>query len=368
MEAVRSVDLVDENTNVVQTNVIKHVEAMTTSQNRVHWLLLQIPQTHTLFGLNCSWLIFSSTRIVILTILRRSRNIWEEKKESLVFGSWGGFEMASFSVPCPKCPSTSSPLLGLKAQQVPFQSGSSFKPFLSVRNLSAESASSRIQCSNRKQFSVLKVSKVENANSNSAPVMVNGPNVASSKEKEVVNGKRSGTVADEAAVTAFMSQVSDLVKLVDSRDIVELQLKQSDCELMIRKKEALQPPPVIASASPPPMQYATFPPPPAPEAAPTSSSPPKPVPALPSPGKASSSSHPPLKSPMAGTFYRSPAPGEPAFVKVGDKVKKGQVLCIIEAMKLMNEIEADQSGTITEILAEDGKPVSLDTPLYVIVP
>ena len=119
------------------------------------------------------------------------------------------------------------------------------------------------------------------------------------------------------------------------------------------------------------MHYATFPSPSSPlpaEAAPASSAPPKAAPALPSPGKASTSSHPPLKCPMAGTFYRSPAPGEPAFVKVGDKVKKGQVICIIEAMKLMNEIEADQSGTIAEVLAEDGKPVSVDMPLFVIVP
>ncbi|WVZ14741.1 hypothetical protein V8G54_012307 [Vigna mungo] len=269
--------------------------------------------------------------------------------------------MASFSVPCPKCPSTSFSSLGLKSQQVPFQSGFSFKPLLSFSSLSAESASSRIQCSNRKQYSVLKAAKVENSNSNSAPVAVKGPNVASSEEKEVPNGKHSGgTVADEASVTAFI--------LVDSRDIVELQLKQSDCELMIRKKEALQPPPVAAPVSPPPI-YAAFPPPPvAPAAAPTTSAPQKALPALPSPAKASSSSHPSLKSPMAGTFYRSPAPGEPPFVKVGDKVKKGQVICIIEAMKLMNEIEADQSGTIAEILIEDSKPVSLETPLFVIVP
>ncbi|ESW23290.1 hypothetical protein PHAVU_004G034300 [Phaseolus vulgaris] len=276
--------------------------------------------------------------------------------------------MASFSVPCPKCPSTSSPSFGFKSQQLPFQTGFSFKPFPSFRSLFAESASSRIQCPDRKQFPVLKAAKVENSNSNSAPATVKGPNVASSKEKEVLNGKHSGsTTADQASVTAFLSQVSNLIKLVDSKDIVELQLEQSDCELLIRKKEALQPPP--APASPPPMHYATFPPAAAaPAAAPASSSPPKALPALPSPGKASSSSHPPQKSPIAGTFYRSPGPGEPPFVKVGDKVKKGQVICIIEAMKMMNEIEADQSGTITEILIEDAKPISLDTPLFVIVP
>ncbi|MBA0571812.1 hypothetical protein Golob_002186, partial [Gossypium lobatum] len=153
--------------------------------------------------------------------------------------------------------------------------------------------------------------------------------------------------------------------LVDSRDITELQLKQSDCELVIRKKEALQQP---ESASPIVMpQYVpqpTFqtPAPAAPVAAPAPANPAPPAaaPSLPPPAKAVGSSHPPLKCPMAGTFYRSPAPGEPPFVKVGDKVQKGQVVCIIEAMKLMNEIEADQSGTVTEVLVEDGKPVSVD--------
>ncbi|XP_027358542.1 biotin carboxyl carrier protein of acetyl-CoA carboxylase 2, chloroplastic [Abrus precatorius] len=266
--------------------------------------------------------------------------------------------MASFSVPCPKCPSHSSPL-GLKSHKLWFQTGLSFKPSLSFGSLSAESTSFKIRAAS-----------VENS-SNSAPVLVNGPNDASSKGKENKNGKVSGsTIPDASSITAFMTQVSDLVKLVDSRDIVEFQLKQSDCELMIRKKGALPPPPVIAPASAP-MHYPTLsslPPPPPATSAPASSPPPKAAPALPSPGKGSSSSHPRLKCPMAGTFYRSPAPGEPPFVKVGDKVQKGQVVCIIEAMKLMNEIEADQSGTITEILAEDGKPVSVDMPLFVIAP
>ncbi|KAH8511091.1 hypothetical protein H0E87_008577 [Populus deltoides] len=176
-------------------------------------------------------------------------------------------------------------------------------------------------------------------------------------------------IPDVSSISAFMTQVSELVKLVDSRDITELQLKQSGCELIIRKKEALQQSepaaPVLPMQSPYP--HAMFPAPPvaAPGPAPAR---PSSAPALPPPAKASSSSHPPLKCPMAGTFYRSPAPGEPPFVKVGDKVQKGQVVCIIEAMKLMNEIEADQSGTITEIVAEDGKPVSVDTPLFVIAP
>ncbi|MBA0750440.1 hypothetical protein Gogos_001851 [Gossypium gossypioides] len=198
--------------------------------------------------------------------------------------------------------------------------------------------------------------------SNSVAVVDMKPKVALPEEDDKRSAEKA--IPDAAAISEFMAQVSDLVnRLVDSQDITELQLKQSDCELVIRKKEALQQP---ESASPIVMpQYVpqpTFqtPAPAAPVAAPANPAPPAAAPSSPPPAKAVGSSHPPLKCPMAGTFYRSPAPGEPPFVKVGDKVQKGQVVCIIEAMKLMNEIEADQSGTITEILVEDGKPVSVD--------
>lgn len=73
-----------------------------------------------------------------------------------------------------------------------------------------------------------------------------------------------------------------------------------------------------------------------------------------------------LKSPMVGTFYRSPSPGTKAFVEVGQSVSAGDTLCIIEAMKLMNEIEADRSGVIKAILAEDGQPVEYGEPLFII--
>jgi acetyl-CoA carboxylase biotin carboxyl carrier protein len=73
-----------------------------------------------------------------------------------------------------------------------------------------------------------------------------------------------------------------------------------------------------------------------------------------------------VKSPMVGTFYRSSAPGAPAFVEVGATVKEGDTLCIIEAMKLLNEIDADYSGTVTKILVENGQPVEFGQPLFVI--
>lgn len=187
------------------------------------------------------------------------------------------------------------------------------------------------------------------------------------------------TVPDASSISVFMTQVAEVVRLVDSRDIVELQLKQLDCELIIRKKEALE---QHSATAPVAMMQPHYPqamipyhppqpsapaPAPAPASADPAPSPPALAPVPPTPAKPKSS-HPPFKCPMAGTFYRAPAPGAPAFVKVGDKVEKGQVVCIVEAMKLMNEIEADRSGTIVEILVDDGKPVSVDMPLLMIEP
>jgi acetyl-CoA carboxylase biotin carboxyl carrier protein len=75
-----------------------------------------------------------------------------------------------------------------------------------------------------------------------------------------------------------------------------------------------------------------------------------------------------IKSPIIGTFYRKPAPDKPNFVEVGDRVNEGDTLCVIEAMKLFNEIEAEMSGTIVKILVEDSTPVEFDQPLFVIDP
>lgn len=287
--------------------------------------------------------------------------------------------MASFtSVPCPKCLTFHH--LGLKSQTSSRNVQLGFMKSQSFGSLSCDLVSNGIQCLERKQFSVWRsqalpneVATIENS-SNSAPVLINEPNGALPKEKDNHNGKPPGPSAstDASSVSTFMDQVSELVKLVDSRDIVELELKQGGYELMIRKKEALQPPrvsqqPFPYPAYPPSYQAPLPPPPPVVTSTPANAPPSKAVPALPPP-KTSASSHPPLKCPMAGTFYRCPAPGEPPFVKVGDQVQKGQVVCIVEAMKLMNEIEADRSGTIVEVLLEDGKPVSIGTPLFAIAP
>jgi acetyl-CoA carboxylase biotin carboxyl carrier protein len=94
--------------------------------------------------------------------------------------------------------------------------------------------------------------------------------------------------------------------------------------------------------------------------------PPPPPPATPTPPVATSVGHA-LHSPMVGTFYRSPSPTSAAFVEVGQAVKVGDVVCIVEAMKMMNQIEADKAGTITAILVENGEPVEFDQPLFSIV-
>ena len=84
------------------------------------------------------------------------------------------------------------------------------------------------------------------------------------------------------------------------------------------------------------------------------------------PAEAAGSNHRPLKAPMIGTFYRSSGPDSPVFVQVGDMVEKGQVICIIEAMKLFNEIEAEESGRIVKALVENATPVEYDQPLFLI--
>ncbi|KAI3454748.1 hypothetical protein Pfo_011411 [Paulownia fortunei] len=276
--------------------------------------------------------------------------------------------MASFSVPCPKV----SPLLAASSQSTQKRHCIASFPRSDSRSNPALMAIAQFQqgCG-RGQSDVFKVCAQLNEvaaekTSNATPAL---------ETAKIIKSENQYEVPDASSMSTFMTQVKDLVKFVDSRDIVELQLKQMDCELLIRKKEALPQPSIAAPVflTPPPTNQAMLPPqlPPATVPAPASvasvPSSPASVPAPLAPTKPKSS-HPPFKCPMAGNFYRSPAPGAPHFVKVGDKVQKGQVICIIEAMKLMNEIEADHSGTVIEILVDDGKPVSVDMPLFIIEP
>jgi acetyl-CoA carboxylase biotin carboxyl carrier protein len=141
--------------------------------------------------------------------------------------------------------------------------------------------------------------------------------------------------------------------LVAESGIAELEITEGEGKVRIVKfSQAVQP----VAYAPAPQQYA---PAPAGAEAVAAAAPVAPVPAA-------VVGHT-VKAPMVGTFYRAPNPNSPSFVEVGQTVKEGEPLCIIEAMKLLNEIEADKSGVIKEILVQNGEPVEYGQPLFVIV-
>ncbi len=148
-------------------------------------------------------------------------------------------------------------------------------------------------------------------------------------------------------------QLRELLTFLGESDIQELRLEGDDFRLVVRRNLPAAAP--TAPAAPP-----------LPAAAPT---PPAPVAESPSPPPPTSRSDlQPLTAPMVGTFYRSPAPGEPAFVELGSRIQAGQPVCILEAMKLMNELEAEISGEVVEILVESGTPVEFGQVLMRIRP
>ncbi|XFA73710.1 acetyl-CoA carboxylase biotin carboxyl carrier protein [Thermosynechococcaceae cyanobacterium Okahandja] len=147
-----------------------------------------------------------------------------------------------------------------------------------------------------------------------------------------------------------LNQVRELLLMFDQTSVTELSLKSGELELQLRKCEpSSSPAPPVVTAAPPPV-VATAPA----EVEPT-----------PPPTNRKTVD---VVAPMVGTFYRAPAPDEPPFVDVGDTVKKGQVVCIIEAMKLMNEIEAEVNGQVVEILVQNAEPIEYGQPLMRILP
>ena len=147
-------------------------------------------------------------------------------------------------------------------------------------------------------------------------------------------------------------KVKKLIELLEESNINELEITEGEESVRISRGA-----PVTYSA----------PPAPTPVAAPAAPAVIAPAAAqAPAPAADELSGHV-VRSPMVGSFYSSPAPGSPAFVQVGQAVAPGDVLCIIEAMKMMNQIEADKAGTIGAILLEDGEPVEFDQPMFTIV-
>jgi len=166
-------------------------------------------------------------------------------------------------------------------------------------------------------------------------------------------------------------ELKELIDFLIEKDISEFELERGDVKVRI-KRGADAAAPVIAHAMPiAPMPIAPIPMPSAAQAASPSSAPaatvPVPGPAAGAPVSAEEELHT-VKSPIVGTFYEAPGPGALPFVKPGDQVAAGQVLCIIEAMKLMNEIESDASGEIVKVLVNNGQPVEYGQPLFAIRP
>ena len=146
-------------------------------------------------------------------------------------------------------------------------------------------------------------------------------------------------------------KVKKLIELLEESGIAEIEIKEGEESVRISRASS--------SAVSAPIQYATAPPPVAPAAAAPA------APAEEAPSKDVISGNQ-VTSPMVGTFYEAPSPGSAPFVEVGKSVKVGDVLCIIEAMKMLNQIECDKSGTVKAVLADNGQPVEFGQPLFVI--
>ena len=147
-------------------------------------------------------------------------------------------------------------------------------------------------------------------------------------------------------------KVKKLIELLEESNINEIEIKEGEESVRISRGSNLVAAPVAAAPAPVAVAAA-----PAPAAAPAAEA---------APAAPANNNHA-VKSPMVGTFYRAPSPTSPAFIEVGSTVKAGDPICIVEAMKMMNQIEADKSGVIEAILVEDGQPVEFDQPLVTIV-
>lgn len=156
-------------------------------------------------------------------------------------------------------------------------------------------------------------------------------------------------------------QIQELIKMVSKSNIGEVTIEQKDFRVTVKQKEEHVTQILSSTAS-----YAQAPPALAPTAA---------APSLPAPAAVAPKAEEPapsntitIKSPMIGTFYRSSSPDKPSFAEVGTEITPGKVVCIIEAMKLFNEIEAEVKGKIVKILVENASPVEYDQPLFLVEP
>lgn len=157
-----------------------------------------------------------------------------------------------------------------------------------------------------------------------------------------------------------LKQIHELIKIINKSNIGEISIEDKDGKVTIKQKDEK-----IVQVAAAPQVYNVAPaaaPAPAPAAAPVSTAPAAPA------ASASTDNYVTIKSPMIGTFYRRPSPDKPIFAEVGDEVAPGKVVCIIEAMKLFNEIESEVKGKIVKVLVEDASPVEYDQPLFLVDP
>jgi acetyl-CoA carboxylase biotin carboxyl carrier protein len=154
-----------------------------------------------------------------------------------------------------------------------------------------------------------------------------------------------------------IKQIQELIRFVSKSGVNEVAIEQKDFKITIKTNQT---PTIVTASLPTPVPAAAV-----------SSAPATPAPAAVAATPVSaedSSKYVTVKSPMIGTFYRSSAPDKPLFVNVGDEIKPGKVLCIIEAMKLFNEIESEVSGRIVKVLVDNASPVEYDQPLFLVEP
>lgn len=149
-------------------------------------------------------------------------------------------------------------------------------------------------------------------------------------------------------------KIKKLIELIEESDVEEIEINEGEESVRISRR---------SSAAPAAPQYVAAPPAAAP--APAPAAPAAEAAATPAAEPAAPAGHS-VNSPMVGTFYRSPSPGAPSFVEIGQSIKAGDTVCIVEAMKMMNQIESDKSGVVQAILVEDGEPVEFDQPLVII--
>jgi len=159
-----------------------------------------------------------------------------------------------------------------------------------------------------------------------------------------------------------LKQIHELIKIINKSNIGEISIEDKDGKVTIKQKEEQ----VVTVAAPqvPQQIYNVAPPAPVAASAPSASTTTAAAPAA----APKADNLITVKSPMIGTFYRKPSPDKPNFAEIGTEIEPGKVLCIIEAMKLFNEIESEVSGTIVKILVDDNSPVEYDQPLFLVEP